>query len=196
MRRSLSMAVMCRDHTGWGQGATEHEWSHDGSAQQPLSGCCRAGENDSSHAPQDEQTDDEEPGIAPHHGVFVDAYRLAQAGGRKHWPPRHGGNVQVKRVGAADRKEILQGESTVSELRVECEERRALHPGKACRQDLRTRGSRELDLYMALAEGFAVQHGRERHTGKVGIRTEALQRWRAGNCDSHGCILGLPWRDP
>src|SRR5262249_52484912 len=99
---------------------------------------------------EDEQTDDEQPGIAPHNRVFVDAYGPAQAGGRKHWLSRHGSEVQVHRIGAANRKEILPGEGPVSELRVEGEEWRALHPGQACRQDLRARRCRELELHMAL----------------------------------------------
>src|SRR6266705_5359904 len=71
MRRVLSMADMCSNRTERGQGtAAEHEWSNDGSAQQPLPGGCRAGEDDSSDASEDEQTDDEQPGITPYNGVL------------------------------------------------------------------------------------------------------------------------------
>jgi len=48
---------------------------------------------------------------------------------------------------------------------------------------------------MALAQGLAMQQGRERHTGKIGIRTNALQRRRARDLDGHGCIFGLSYRD-
>jgi hypothetical protein len=112
--------------------------------------------------------------MAYHHGVFRDVYGLAQSGGRKRWPPQHRGNLQIKRVGAADGKAILQGEGPVSELRVEYQEWRALHPGKAGRQDLRARRSRELKLDMALAQGLTVQQGRERDVGEISTGTEAL----------------------
>src|SRR2546428_13362216 len=44
MRRCLHMmADICSDRTDRRQGAAaEYEWSHDGAAQQPLPGCCRA----------------------------------------------------------------------------------------------------------------------------------------------------------
>src|SRR5439155_12822099 len=114
MRCVLSMADMGSNRTERGQGtAAEHGWSNDGSAQQPLPGSCRAGEDDPSDASEDEQTDDEQPGITPDNGVLVDAYGLTQASGRKRWSPRHRNNFQVKRVGAADRKEILHCQMTV-----------------------------------------------------------------------------------
>jgi hypothetical protein len=133
MRRVLRMAGMCSDRTDWDQGtAAQHEWCNDGSAPQLRPGGCKAGDEDRSDHPEDEKTN-EQPGMAHHHGVFGDAYRLAQAGGRKHWPSRHGGNLQVKRIGTADRKAILQYHHTVYEFRVEGEKRGALHPGQVCR---------------------------------------------------------------
>src|SRR5262249_30122182 len=114
--------------------------------------------------------------MAHHHGVFGDVYRPAQAGGRKYWSSRYRGNLQVKRVGVADREAILQCHTTVSEIRVEGQEWSPLHPEIVCRQDGRTKRGRELDLHMALAERFAVQQGRERHACQVGMRTEVLQR--------------------
>jgi hypothetical protein len=46
---------------------------------------------------------------------------------------------------------------------------------------------------MALAEMLAMQQDHERHAGQVHMRTEMLQRGRAGYLDGHGCILlGLP----
>src|SRR5262245_62677042 len=117
-------------------------------------------------------------------GVFGDVYRLAPVGGRKHWPSRYRGNLQVKRVSAAKRKTILQGYHAVYQIRVEGEQWGPLHPGIVRRQNGRTRRGRELDLHMALAERLAVQQGRERQACQVGMRTEVIQGGLAGDLDS------------
>ena len=46
-------------------------------------------------------------------------------------PPGTPGSIQVKCVGATDRKEILKGQYTVCELRVQGKEWSAFHPGES-----------------------------------------------------------------
>ena len=115
-----------------------------------------------------------------------------QAGRLKHWPSWYRGNLQVQRIGATDRKEVLDGQRPICEDGIESQEGTAFHPGKACRHDLGTRRGCEVDFYMALAKRLAVEEGGERHACQVRIWADVLESWRARERDRYRSVLGLP----